>query len=298
MPSANIPNITPPLARYDATDSSTTPEKLVEIINRDGGVIVEKLITRELAESIKKDLKPYFDEDIPDKYGFFPPTTQRASGLLAISDNCIELACNKLYTDVANLMVSSSYTFWRGDHQKTVSGKPIISSTVGFRVNPGGKRQVLHRDDNDYHPHDKKLPVMIGCVTALTKTTAANGATVIIPGSHLWGPERRPFDDETVPAELEPGDACIFLGNTYHAGGGNITKDEYRETVGIFLCQPTLRPAENQFLMVPLEKVRKMKPQAQRLLGYGLCEPGVGFMKYQDPMRVLFGVEDEETVDF
>lgn len=75
-------------------------------------------------------------------------------------------------------------------------------------------------------------------------------------------------------------------------------RDEYRETVGIFLCQPTLRPAENQFLMVPLEKVRKMKPQAQRLLGYGLCEPGVGFMKYQDPMRVLFGVEDEETVDF
>lgn len=65
---------------------------------------------------------------------------------------------------------------------------------------------------------------MIGCVTAVTKTTAANGATVIIPGSHLWGPERRPLDEETVPAELEPGDACIFLGNTYHAGGANITK--------------------------------------------------------------------------
>lgn len=65
---------------------------------------------------------------------------------------------------------------------------------------------------------------MIGCVTALTKTTAANGATVVIPGSHLWGLERRPLDEETVPAELEPGDACIFLGNTYHAGGGNITK--------------------------------------------------------------------------
>lgn len=78
----------------------------------------------------------------------------------------------------------------------------------------------------------------------------------------------------------------------------NTHRDEYRETVGIFLCQPTLRPAENQFLMVPLEKVRKMKPQAQRLLGYGICEPGVGFMKYQDPMRVLFSVEDEETVNF
>lgn len=41
-----------------------------------------------------------------------------------------------------------------------------------------------------------------------------------------------------------------------------------------------------------------MKPQAQRLLGYGVLEPGVGFaFQYQDPMRFLFGVEDDETVD-
>lgn len=65
---------------------------------------------------------------------------------------------------------------------------------------------------------------MIGCVTALTKTTKENGATVAIPGSHLWGPERQPLDEEAVPAELEPGDAFIFLGNLYHAGGANVTE--------------------------------------------------------------------------
>lgn len=77
---------------------------------------------------------------------------------------------------------------------------------------------------SDYHPHDAQLPVMIGCVTALTKTTKENGATVAIPGSHLWGPERRPLDEEAIPAELEPGDAFIFLGNLYHAGGANVTE--------------------------------------------------------------------------
>ncbi|KAJ5227329.1 uncharacterized protein N7469_007335 [Penicillium citrinum] len=287
----------PSFVRLDATNPSTTPAQVVEVLEREGGIIIENLISKELAQQIKTDLKPHFDGDTPDKSGFFPETTQRASGLLGISDACVELACNPLYINVANAMVSSSYTFWRGDHQETVSGKPIISSTVGFRVNPGGRQQVLHRDDNDYHPNDKKLPVMIGCVTALTKTTKENGATIAIPGSHLWGPDRRPLDEEAIPAELEPGDALIFLGNTYHAGGANITENDYRETVGIFLCQPTLRPAENQFLMIPLERVRQLKPQAQRLLGYGLCEPGVGFMNYQDPMRVLFGVEDEETVN-
>ncbi|KAI9045468.1 phytanoyl-CoA dioxygenase family protein [Aspergillus affinis] len=287
----------PSITRFDANNPSTTPQALIEIINRDGSVIVENLISKDLAAQIKADLKPHFDADIPDKYGFFPATTQRATGLLGISDACVELACNPLYIAVANALVSSRYTMWRGDRQETVSGKPILTSTVGFRVNPRGKQQVLHRDDNDYHPHDKKLPVMIGCVTALTKTVKENGATIAIPGSHLWGPERRPLDEEAVPAELEPGDALIFLGNLYHAGGANTTQNERRETVGIFLCQPTLRPAENYFLEIPLERVRKLKPQAQRLLGYGVMKPGVGFMHYQDPMRVLFGVEDEETIN-
>lgn len=65
--------------------------------------------------------------------------------------------------------------------------------------------------------------MLIGCVTALTKTTKENGATIVIPGSHKWGPERCPYEHESVPAELEPGSALIFSGHTYHAGGGNIT---------------------------------------------------------------------------
>ncbi|KAH6618482.1 phytanoyl-CoA dioxygenase family protein [Boeremia exigua] len=288
----------PTFARVDASSASTTAQHLIDIINRDGGVIVEKLVAPSLVERIREDLKPHFDGDKPDQYGFFPSTTQRASGLFAHSDACVDLACAPLFIEVANALVSSTFSFWRGDKKKTVTGKPIISSTVGFRINPGGKQQVLHRDDNDYHPQDAQLPVMIGCVTAITKTTKENGATVAVPGSHLWDQDRRPMEEEVVPAELEPGDAFIFLGNLYHGGGANVTKDDYRETVGMFLCKPTLRPAENQFLMVPLERARKLKPQAQRLLGYGLCEPGVGFMNYSDPMRVLFGVEDEETVNF
>ena len=68
------------------------------------------------------------------------------------------------------------------------------------------------------------MPMMIGCVTALVKTTKANGATLVIPGSHLWGPDRCPKNEAAIPAELNPGDALIFVGNTYHAGGGNTTK--------------------------------------------------------------------------
>jgi ectoine hydroxylase-related dioxygenase (phytanoyl-CoA dioxygenase family) len=145
------PNDGRSFVRLNTSEASTTPEKAISFIERDGGVIIENLISHELAEQIKKDLKPHFDNDIPDKYGFFPATTQRATGLLGISDACVELACNPFYISVANALVSSTFTFWRDDHQVTVSGKPIISSTVGFRVNPGGKQQVLHRDDKYEH---------------------------------------------------------------------------------------------------------------------------------------------------
>jgi ectoine hydroxylase-related dioxygenase (phytanoyl-CoA dioxygenase family) len=218
-----LPRSKPTIARCNAQDPSTTTELLISIIERDGGVIVENLITPKLTAQIKTDLAPYFDTDKVDPSGFFPSTTQRATGLLAISDACADLACNPTYINVANKMISSTYTYWNGQKQETVTSKPIISSTVGFRVNPGGRQQALHRDDGDYHTKNCDMPMMLGCVTALTKTTAANGATIVIPESHLWGPDRCPLNEEAVPAELEPGDALIFVGNMYHAGGGNST---------------------------------------------------------------------------
>jgi hypothetical protein len=172
---------TPPqLQRMNANDPATTPEALSAIIEKDGGVIVENLVPLSLVEQIKSDLAPHFNTDKVDKSGFFPSTTQRATGLLAISDACVELALNPLYNEVANQLISSTYTYWVGQEQETCTSKPQISSTVGFRVNPGGKQQGLHRDDSDYHTRGCDMPVMLGCVTALTKTTKGMSVAILL----------------------------------------------------------------------------------------------------------------------
>lgn len=211
------------LTRVDALDPSTTTDKLISILNRDGAVIVQHLISTDLAEKIRQDLRPHFEADGGDKSGFFPTTTRRATGLLAISEGCVDLALNPLFNGVANRLLTDDFTYWLGQEKHTSTSKPQISSTVGFQVNPGGKQQGLHRDEIDYHIRDSDRPMLIGCVTAVTKTTKENGATVVIPGSHRWKDDRTPYDHEALPAELEPGDATIFLGSTYHAGGGNTT---------------------------------------------------------------------------
>jgi len=141
------PSSPPKLERLDAANSNTTCQALVDIIHRDGGVIVQNLISYDLAMQIKQELKPYFDTDRIDPTGFFPETTQRASGLIGISPGCVKYLTTPLLTEVANALLSSTYTFWLGEKQRTVTAKPQISSTTGFRVNPGGRAQALHRDD-------------------------------------------------------------------------------------------------------------------------------------------------------
>ena len=54
----NSASAAPPrgLERISALDPSTTTEKLVSILERDGAVIVQNLISRELAEAIRLGL--------------------------------------------------------------------------------------------------------------------------------------------------------------------------------------------------------------------------------------------------
>ncbi|KAJ5999788.1 hypothetical protein N7481_000197 [Penicillium waksmanii] len=285
------------ITRLNASDTETTTESVVGVVKSDGGVIIKGLFPKEHTDRIRAELKPVFDADIPDPSGFFPKTTRRATGLIGISDACVEYATNKLWIDVCNAILTSTFCGWHGESLEKWTTKPIISSTVGFQIHPGSRAQDLHKDDSDYHPRDHTEDIMLGCLLAVTKSTYENGATLIIPGSHKWSPERIPRKEEAIPAELDVGDVLIFTGNVYHGGGANKSIDQIREVIGMFMVKGMYRPAENQMLAVPPEMAKRFSPQVQRLLGYGISAPSVGFYKYQDPMRVLFGVEDEETVD-
>lgn len=121
--------------RVDARDSNTTAAYLQEILERDGAVIVTNLISREMAEQIRHDLKPHFDADGGDQSGFFPNTTRRAIGLLGISPSCVDLALNPLFNEVASNMLTSKFTYWLGQEKAGL--------LFPFVTNPGGPMLVL-----------------------------------------------------------------------------------------------------------------------------------------------------------
>lgn len=153
------------LETVNATDATVSPHLVSSILARDGAVIVKSLVPASLCALIQRDLQPRFDSDAADASGFFPPTTKRAFGVLAYSDAAAELVLNPLFQSVARRMLNSRYSYWEGQERREVVGMPQVASIVGFRVEPGGKQQALHRDDADYHARNVDHPVMLGCVT-------------------------------------------------------------------------------------------------------------------------------------
>jgi ectoine hydroxylase-related dioxygenase (phytanoyl-CoA dioxygenase family) len=104
---------------------------------------------------------------------------------------------------------------------------------------------------------------------ALVDFTRENGATAVVPGSHLWPPERQPLEEEIAYAEMPAGSAVIYLGSTLHAGGNNDSTG-WRRGVHMSYCLGWLRTEENNVLAVPPEAARKLPRRAQELLGYGV----------------------------
>jgi hypothetical protein len=92
----------------------TTCEAIAELLNRDGGVIVENFFSHELATQIKIELKLYFDTDRIDKShktSFFPEISQRASRVISTSGSCTEFFTTPIVIDVVIAVLKSTYSF-------------------------------------------------------------------------------------------------------------------------------------------------------------------------------------------
>ena len=122
---------------------------------------------------------------------------------------------------------------------------------------------------------------------ALSPYTAANGATLFVPGSHRWDSPRQPTEQETISVELAPGSALVWLGGIYHGAGPN-TSDEVRTGVSIIYFQPWLRQVENMVLVVGPDKAAQFSPTMQRLLGYGVIDGNFfGHVDGRDPIKLI-----------
>lgn len=175
---------------------------------------------------------------------------------------------------------------------------PRLSLSVAFDMRPGARQQPIHRDEDVWGtthevPFSREGIRQIGVLIAGTRSVKENGATVVVPRSHLWDDHRVPLEsgEECAYAEMEPGDALVFLSGTRHAGGANRVVDERSELArrvvfGYFFAKGYLRQEENMLVSIPREVVLGLSERMQRLIGYEASSSHCGFVEFKSPVEM------------
>ena len=182
----------------------------------------------------------------------------------------------------------------------------LLYACLAINLLPGETAQPWHYDDSHCDLARPRAPLSMSTFWSLTDTTETNGATEIIPRSHLWGEERPegasgPQDFLTgktdkqdgigdVPGAMKAimpaGSLMIAKGTLWHRGGANRSVDR-RLIVTPQFCKGWCRPLEQQLLAVPPEQAARLPRRAQELLGYSIHEPFMGYVDGMHPRRVL-----------
>ena len=124
---------------------------------------------------------------------------------------------------------------------------------------------------------------------ALTDFTEANGATRLIPGTHL-ADHSPDYGGEypSIAAEMPKGSVLIWHGSLWHGGGANAT-DSPRVGIAMNYCAGYIRQQENQQLGLAREKVQTFAPRLRELVGYGVYNMLIGHINKQSPEQLLLG---------
>lgn len=153
-------------------------------------------------------------------------------------------------------------------------GDDYILSDMGARSPlPGIGAQGLHRDGGVFLPNPPQnahaiLPIAVQAMFAFSAFTPENGATRLVPGSHL-----RDIDPASVLPEEEilfvcdPGSVLLYDNRLIHGGGAN-TSNEIRYSAQGFCCRQMIRPFCDHTRSIPPDIVEAASPLLRRLWGF------------------------------
>jgi ectoine hydroxylase-related dioxygenase (phytanoyl-CoA dioxygenase family) len=249
------------------------PQELAEAISRDGYVVVRDLVAPSLVREIRDALAPWLGGRRFGRNDFEGLRSERVYALLAKVPAIAKIVEHPTVLAVIDRLLRPHYR---------------LSACLAIQVHPGEKPQGWHFDDA-YVAVPRPRPMMgVSAIWAFDDFTDENGATEVIPGSHLWGvaDEAVPGDARAVQIVMPAGSAVLFAGTLVHRGGahrGSATR------LGITpqYCEPWVRQIENMVLAVPPEVARGYSERVQELLGYDVFDPFIGYVDGVHPKRLL-----------
>lgn len=244
--------------------ADTSPEAVIEAVERDGAVIVDGLIGPAEVDAVMAELWPYIEATAPGRDEFTGAHTTRTGALVARSP-----AARKLVAHPLVLAACDRFLLRACDRYQ-------LHLTQVIRIRPGQSRQPLHRDRLAWGGYLQGIEPQLNTIWAMTAFTEANGATQVVPGSPHWPEGRQALPEEIGYAEMGRGSVLIYSGSVIHAGGENRT-DGDRVGINITYALGWLRQEENQYLSCPPEIARTLDPALQALIGYSMGSYALGY---------------------
>lgn len=259
-------------------------DQAVALVREHGVLIVEGALPPTQVSNLREDLAPWFARAHEGSGPFFGVNTKRFSGLFAKSRMMAEVALHPLALGIMERVL-------RGEGEQTRCDRIELNLTQAIAIGPGEAAQFLHRDE-ELWPHRFPFEIMANVMVALDDFTVENGATRLIPGSHLWDRAREPAPGEALAAATPAGSIIVWLGGVLHGGGANRSAAPRRGAVVSFRLG-WLAPAEKLLLSTPPALVRTLPRRLQQLLGYQVHRPNLGWIEGRDPIEWLQGAFSE-----
>jgi ectoine hydroxylase-related dioxygenase (phytanoyl-CoA dioxygenase family) len=255
-----------------AADSALAPDwaRHRTEIDEQGFTVVPGAIDADLVDALRQDLERLEVElgAKPARNGFEGTNTVRIYNLLARG---------RIYEQVpvhANVLPLVEHV---------LDESPLISSLSSIAIDPGEVAQPIHADDQIMPMPKPHVATVCNSMWALTDFTEENGATRLVPGSHLadGSPDYgKPYD--SVPAEMEAGSVLVWHGSLWHGGGANRT-DRRRVGLAMNYCAGWIRQQENQQLGIPLDVAAGFGARLRELCGFGVYHGLIGHIDRKPP---------------
>ncbi|MEM7342032.1 MAG: phytanoyl-CoA dioxygenase family protein [Actinomycetota bacterium] len=245
---------------------------LTDALGEAGCAVVTDVMSPETRDAIRSELEPAMAgaavaDDKPED--FYPGQTRRITALLARSATVAdELTAHPIsMTACDEFLLPNSEAGYQ------------LHVTAALEVGPGARKQLLHREEDPFSFFPPPRPTMVvASMWAISDFRADNGATQLVPGSHLWPADRTATEHEVIQAEMPAGSVLYWMGGTLH-GAGASTSDDWRYGIILTYSLSWLRQEENVCLDVPADRIEELSPEVRRLAGFNMF----GSLGFHDP---------------
>ncbi len=265
-----------------AVDLATRAQHL-ERIARQGFTIVERAIEADLIDALADDLLRLERElgACPSENDFEGRSTVRIYNLLARARLYERIPVHEEILPIVEGVLDEGC---------------LVSSLSSISIDPGETAQPIHADDQLIGLDKPHRAIICNTMWALTDFDEENGATRIVPGSHLadHSPEYGKRTD-SIAAEMPKGSVLVWHGSLWHGGGANRSRAR-RVGIAMNYCAGFLRQQENQQLGIPRDVAKEFSPRLRELVGYGVYRHLIGHIDKRSPAELLGEPGDLRTV--